>query len=258
MDIGKLTNDHGLCATRTRWVNQHPEEYHNGTYKETCQPIAECYYYDDFWTRWDRYVAADNSAGFWERQLTGAAPPTVGWIAGAGGWVEMAMTAGGAGEAQTAGIDCADILTWNPAYGLQFETKLVVSVLPTLVSECWWGVANANVETTIVTGGPTMHAFFVLDGSGALLVHTDDNAVSSGSVATGITLTAGVGACFRIDFTNPASVKFYVNGVRVCATTTFVMSAATLMQPMLQCFKAAGQGLGTMAVDYVRLWQERY
>jgi hypothetical protein len=262
MDIGKLTNDHGLCATRTRWVNQHPEEFHNGTYKETCQPIAECYYYDDFWNKLDFWVAADNSAGFWAKQLTGAAPPRVEWIAGAGGLMQCILTVDG--QAQTAGLDCGDVLTWNPAFGLQFECKLIPVVLPTLLSEAWWGVAGANVETSLTAGGPLVHAFFALDGDAAatnasLFIHTDDGATSSGWVDTGVDLVAGTGACFRIDFTDPTSTKFYVNGVRVCKTTTFVMTAATLMQPMIQLYKAnPSAGLGNVVVDYVRLWQERY
>jgi len=262
MDIGKVVTSAsqgiGSTAIGERWVNKHPEGYHKGTYSETMQPHSECYFYDDFWNGLNIYAAGPPVTGTWTRQITGAAPPTVNAVAGACGWVENAFT--NADQKQEAGLYWSDKRTWAIAYGLQFEAKCVATVLPTLESEMWIGVGGNYVEGTIVTDGPAEHAFFVLDGSGAVVIYTDDTVNDNNAIATGVTLTAGVGACFRIDFTDPASVKFYINGVRVAAGTIFNMNQvpALVLQPYLWVHKESGEGVGTLATDYVRLWQERY
>jgi hypothetical protein len=238
--------------TSTRTVNRHPEAFHKGTYKETLFPFAECMKYDDFLGKLDVTT-------FWTVQDTAGGAETKDATGLPGGWLSLALT--NVNEAQTAGLDCADVLDWNIDYGLQFECRAQALVLPTQIAELWFGVANANIETTIAAGGPTIHAFFVMDGNGLVCCHTDDNTTSSGLISTGVTLIAGQSACFRIDFTDPASVKFYINGVRVCTTTTFDVSAGTdvLVQPLMQILKAAADtGVGTLLVDYVRIWQERY
>jgi hypothetical protein len=258
MDIGQVVTSSSIGASSTaigeRWVNKHPEGYHKGLYSETVQPHSECYFYDDFWSKLEVTT-------FWSLQDTGGA--TELWAANNGcGWAELLLTAGGGGgEVQTAGIDCGDVLSWNLDYGLQFECKAMFTVLPTITAEAWIGVANANVETHLLAGGPTIHAFFTALASGEIFIHTDDNVTSTASVSTGVTLTAGVGHVFRIDFTNPASVRFYIDGTRVCAGTTFNMSAGAdvVVQPMIQILKAlADHSLGVLDVDYVRIWQERY
>ena len=270
-DIGSLVIDHGDGAsvggaqTRTRWVNRHPEEYHKGTYSETLRPIAENYFYDDFDGYFlDDYVAGTNSGGVWFKQIVGAAPPTILNIgAPACGWVQCHLT--GANQAQTALLDCANRRIWAIAYGLQFEAKvLMLTALPTGVAEGWIGVAGDYLAgpLTGAGGGPLEHAFFhVAAVTGAVSVYTDDTSVAGDlAVATGISMVAGVGHVFRIDFTNPASVRFYIDGTRVCAATTFNLNTvpALVVQPMFGMFKAATADTGDMIIDYVRIWQERY
>lgn len=258
MDIGKVVTSssvgRGSTSIAERWVNGHPEGYHKGTYSETVQPHSECYFYDDFLGKLDVTT-------FWTARDIGAETETKDASGLPCGWV--ALTLNVANEAETAGLDCNDVLDWNIDYGLQFECKAMALVLPTQISELWWGVAGANANTSIAAGngGPAIHAFFVMDGSGAVVIYTDDAVTDLGPIATGVTLTAGVGACFRIDFSDPASVKFFINGNRVAAGTVFDMSNGNdvLVQPMLKANKAGvDTGLGTLLVDYVRIWQERY
>jgi hypothetical protein len=76
-------------------------------------------------------------------------------------------------------------------------------------------------------------------------------------VATGVTATAAAYNIYRIDFTTITDVKFYIDGVAVGSGTTFDMSTGTgvMVQPYLMCYKSGGAGLGTLYVDYVRMWQ---
>jgi len=56
-------------------------------------------------------------------------------------------------------------------------------------------------------------------------------------------------------------VKFFVDGQRVCSDTTFDMSNLSAseqqMQPYFSLDKASGTGLGTLDIDYVKIFQTR-
>lgn len=59
---------------------------------------------------------------------------------------------------------------------------------------------------------------------------------------------------FVIDGRDPASVKFYVNGVRVLSGTTFVLSAATgPLFPVVHVEKTSSTDTYKIAVDYLRV-----
>jgi hypothetical protein len=61
-----------------------------------------------------------------------------------------------------------------------------------------------------------------------------------------------------MDFTNAADVKFYIDGVNVCSTTTFNMSngANIMFQPLVVAQKVGvDAGLGILYLDVIRMWQ---
>ena len=100
-----------------------------------------------------------------------------------------------------------------------------------------------------------------LDASGALDVETGDTTNNNDDTTTGLTLVAGTFNRFRIDFMDISDVKFYVDGARVASGTTFDMSnltsAEAQFQPYISLDKASGTGVGTLLVDYVRIWAKR-
>jgi hypothetical protein len=156
------------------------------------------------------------------------------------------------------------VLFWNDQRpinvkaGCVFETRINVAVLPTLTGQAVFGMAgDHNLDKDAVTEA----AWFKLDGSGAVLAESDDTTNNEDDVATGVTAVAGTYNTYRIDFTNIADVKFYIDGVAVATGTTFDMSNLTdaegMMQPYISLDKGADAGLGTLDVDYVRIWSER-
>jgi len=83
-------------------------------------------------------------------------------------------------------------------------------------------------------------------------VETDVEVRDNNDVSTGVTL----GTTFKkfvIDFRGGKSdVKFYIDGQRVCATTTFDMSAYTgSFQPIAQLQKAANTNVDVFEMDYI-------
>ena len=102
------------------------------------------------------------------------------------------------------------------------------------------------------------HASFRLIGSNSLVVETDDGTTDLDDKATGQSLSTTYKR-FLIDFTGGKSdVKFYVNGIRCAASTTFSMAAATgSLQPYVQIQKTADSNVDFVHVDYVEVKAKR-
>lgn len=94
-------------------------------------------------------------------------------------------------------------------------------------------------------------ALFRLIGSNTLVVETDDGTTNNDDVATGQSLTNAYKK-FVIDFSQGTSdVRFYVDGQRVAASTTFDMSGYTgSLQPYVQIQKTADTNTDAVILDY--------
>lgn len=248
-------------STKARY-NNGILEFYESTTQERVAVFAPVQFIEDFLGKYlDLYNAADNSAGKWIAKDTSAVGTTAEAIVAnqPGGVMHLALDA--QNEEQEAGLYMNDSLHFNLDKGVVVEFRAAAHVLPTLLAECYFGVANAYVKGTLAAAdqGPTVHAMFMLDGSGAVTIHTDDTANDNNAVATGVTVLADAFHVFRIDFSNPADVKFYIDGNRVAGTTTFDMSTGTnvVVQPYMMNYKSGGAGLGDMYFDYVKCWSKR-
>lgn len=102
------------------------------------------------------------------------------------------------------------------------------------------------------------HASFRLIGSNSLVVETDDSVNDNDDVATGATLGSTYKR-FVIDFAGGKSdVKFYVDGARVAASTTFDMSNYSAgLQPYVQIQKTADANTDSVVIDYIKIVSKR-
>ena len=121
-----------------------------------------------------------------------------------------------------------------------------------------FGLANDhNLDKDTVA----VAAWFRMDASLVCKVETDDTTNNNDDKATGSTFVAGTFYVCRIDMTTLTDVKFFINGTQVATGTTFDMSNMTAaeqqMQPYFSLDKASGTGLGTMQIDYVKLFSNR-
>ena len=116
---------------------------------------------------------------------------------------------------------------------------------------CVFGVgsARADDEDTVA-----INAWFKLEGAtstSALVVESDDATNDNNDVATGTTLASVYKKC-SIDFSQGLSdVRFFVDGERVAASTTFDMSDASAganVQLMAQLSKASGTGTPSLTI----------
>ena len=245
-------------STRSKWKNSILHWFDPSLGYETINAMMPVQLYDDFLVRPDNYTAADNSAGKWTSKITGAAPPTIATVAdGPNGVVRLHMTADD--QKQEAGLHFGDERPLVLNQGLIFEARCCLHVLPTLLSEIYIGLAGDYVEGTLAADGPAEHMLFVADGSGAIIIHTDDTANDNSGIATGVTLLADQYAIFKIDCSIITDVRFFINGLAVATGTTFDMSttAALALQPYFMCHKESGAGVGDLDIDYVKIWQKR-
>lgn len=244
-----------MGQTGAKWRNNQLAYYDKSTH-ETVRPMAPFYWMDDFVT--DASIKAAGVPGWTALDTSAAGLTTPIQVADLSCGVYSLLFDAQA-EEQESGIYMADQLILNLDKGPIFECRLDIAVLPTLLTEIYFGLVNNYVKGTLAAAdqGPTVHICFMLDGSGAITIHTDDTSNDNDAVATGVTAVPGTYNVFRIDCTTISDVKFYIDGVAVGTGTTFDCStgANVMVQPFLYQYKSAGAGLGTTYIDYVRMWQ---
>lgn len=138
------------------------------------------------------------------------------------------------------------------------EMRVELDAVLTTGTELVFGVGSARNDTT---DSVAAHAWFKMVGATsttAVVVETDDGVRDNDDVATGQTL----GTTFKqfvIDFTGGKSnVKFYIDGQRVAASTTFDMSGYALgLQPIVQIQKAANTNVNGVVIDYIKIVSKR-
>jgi hypothetical protein len=218
---------------------------------QSMYPYAPVFVREDFLGQ-----ALDTTNGPFAYRDTGAATEAI--VADAANGV-LALTLTSANEAQLAGIDQADQLTWVLNQNLVFEARVRASVLPTTGTVVCIGLCdnhNAAVDTVAKS------LWFRLDGAtgGLITVESDDGTTETTKVSTGVTLTTADWVILRIDCSDPTSVKFFINGEQVAATTTFNANATPTapLQMVARIGKEAiGTSVGTLQVDYLQAWQNR-
>lgn len=135
----------------------------------------------------------------------------------------------------------------------EFRVKTVAALDST--SSIAFGLSSARNDAIDSIGEA---ALFRLIGSNSVVVETDDGTNNNDDVATGKSLVAAY-KTFVIDFTGGKSdVKFYVDGERVAASTTFDMSNySSGLQPIVQIQKTADTNTDSVTVDYVEIKARR-
>ena len=222
---------------------------------ETVLPVANVVLTDDFLGK------ALETVVKWTTKDTSAVGSTTPALVADGASGILTCMLDATNEKQESGLYGNDDRNLVLNQGLIAEFRIRPAVLPTGQAELYFGLAGNYVEGPIAEAdaGPAEHILFCFDGSGAIKIFTDDTANDNNAVATGVTLLASEWAVCRIDCADPANVLFFINGERVASSTTFNMStvAALALQLFIMAHKETGTGLGTLYVDYVRIWQNR-
>jgi len=236
------------------WFNTgFPMVYDKAT-AESLIPMFPLVFYDDFI---GADIAFPSSTGAeagckWTKKIVGTTPTVAKTANGVNGLVACTLTTGAATE--DAALYMNDQLTFSIAQGAIFETRLALTTIPTSL-----GIASFGLWGAWANGGSNYRVGFEVPAGGIVTCEEDDNA-NDRSAASTVTLVAGEYHIFRADCTNQADIKFYIDGARVCSTTTFVNAASAAnskCQPHIGMYKSTGAGVGVISVDYVKIFQDR-
>ena len=244
-------------ACKWNWHNTGHQVWYDKSTFETLKTTYPLYFYEDF-TGAAGGSVIDNTMIWHFVDVAGA---TEAIVASSSGGVFRLYLNDGLAELEDAVLYQNDNRTFDVHNGLIFETKIDVAVLPTLTAEVVWGMAG---DYAAINDDVAESCWFKLDGSGAVVVENDDTAAghTNDDVATGVTAVPGTANVYRIDFTTMTDVKFFIDGVRVAASTTFDMSTlaaagTAILQPYFNLNKDVDNGAGTVDIDYVKIWSNR-
>jgi len=194
-------------------------------------------------TNSDRWDIADTSSA-------GTPTYTVGGING-----EATLAFDNTSEVQNVCLFQSDVLNWDIDLLQRIEMRVKTVASLDSATSIAWGLASARNDAI---DSIAAHASFRVIGSNAVVVETDDGTTDLDDKATGVSLVATYQK-FVIDFTGGTEdVKFYINGVRVAASTTFDMSAYTAgLQPYVQLQKTADTNTDSVITDYIKIVSKR-
>ena len=240
-----------MGATKAKWRGGQLAFY-DGTTHETVRPMAPVYFYDDF-------LGTVINADVWTTATAGA-----GTAAIAASILTLTQAVDGATDEN--GVYMKNDKPFNLDKGPIFETRMAISTAPTIGTEIVFGLFLDNFTTganrILLADELTCYmafGFYTTSGAGLIpVIRTDDTGANSGIVTTGLTVVLNAYHVYRIDCTNVADVRFYIDGAAVATGTTFSMAtgADVLMQPQLMAQKVGvDAGLGIALFDYVKVWQ---
>jgi hypothetical protein len=250
-----------MSSTKAQWKSGKLSFYDG---YETVKPLSPVVFEDDFLGyKLNKYIANENTTAPWGSVETAA---TVVVVANTvNGVVQLAIT--NADSTQIACLHWGDQLALSLLQGLIFETRMTFSILPasgTGPSIATWGLASAHNATIDNVG--TNAWFRVASAAPTALLWETDIPGGTDDDANAIALPALVATTYhiyRIDCRDGVTAKFYVDNALVGSGDIATgMSAGTddLVQPYFNMQKVKGAGntaIGTMDIDYVKVWQNR-
>lgn len=180
---------------------------------------------------------------------------TVGGING-----EATLAFDSQSEIQNVCLFQSDVLNYDidMIQRIEFRVKVTAAVGGVLDTATSVAIGLASARNNAIDS-IAAHASIRAIGSNAIVVETDDGTTDKDDVETGASFVSGTYKKCVIDFTGGTEdVKFYVDGVRVAASTTFDMSEYTAgLQPYCQLQKTADANVDSVTIDYIKIVSKR-
>lgn len=165
---------------------------------------------------------------------------------------EAVLTLASTSEVENVCLAHGDALTYDIDGLFAFEARVKVSGCTSGTSLCF-GMASARNDTQDSVAANAWFKMVGADSTTAVVVETDDGTTDLDDKSTGTTLSTTYKR-FKIDFSNKKDVKFYIDGARVAASTTFDMSAySSGLQPLVQIQKTSSANTDAITIDYIRV-----
>lgn len=213
------------------------------------QPQNTAVFFDDF-IGYQAMTSETGSTGPWLTVDVGDATEALVADADNG---QFALILAATDEAEDAVLYMGDQLNFDigKLKTMEFRAQAVTPGTGVAVVAGMAGDHNLDKDTV------AQNAWFKWPAGLAVVAETDDGTTDNDDKAVATQVTA-TWYDYKIDFTDTADVKFYVNGTQVATATTFDMSAYTgNLQPYFSADKASGTGTASLIIDYVRIVSAR-
>lgn len=213
--------------------------------------------FDGLFNRAQEFTTTPGQDGWTIADTSSAGTPTYLTATNDGG--AAVLTLASTSEAENVCLYHKDVLAFDLAQVQFVEIIAKVSGIDSVTTLCM-GLGSARNDTD---DSVTVNAWFRMQGSVSttlLVVETDDTVTDNDDKATAQTLSSTY-KTLKIDFSNGLTdVRFYIEGERVAASTTFDMSGITAgqnVQPIIQLQKASGTGVPAVSIAQFKI-QYRY
>jgi hypothetical protein len=179
-------------------------------------------------------------------------------------------TAGGVYSLATAAVSEAEDaqLTWgnqrvlDPTQGLIFEARVRVNIPgATITADERWvvGLASDHTNSEDALDAVVSNAWFRGEGANLnIFIEGDDGTTDTDDTDSTVDYVDNTWMVLKIDMTDLAAVKFYIDGVQVATTLDLsALSGSTLLQPIFCYQRDAGSEINLLQIDWYRVTQGR-
>lgn len=184
------------------------------------------------------------------------------YVANAAGGVYSLATAA-VSEAEAAQLTHGDQLLLDPTKGPVFEARVRVNMPgATITADERFVVGLASAHATAQASLDAVVSLAWFRGEGAnlnILVEWDDGVRDADDRDTLIDYVKNTFIVFKIDMTDLAKVKFFINGVQVTSQVgnMSALTSANLLQPIFCYQRDAGSEINQLQVDWYRIYNTR-
>ena len=168
---------------------------------------------------------------------------------------------GGSLDAAFSATAEAQKLDWLSKRSFALGSNWILDAVVEVVANADADVADLSVGVANGTNASdadsiTESAFFHFDLGADLNIdaESDDGTNETAATDTTVDFAVGTPVFLQIDGRDPASLKFYINGVRVLSSTTFNISAATgPLKALFHLEKSSNDSPGNVQLDVLRV-----
>lgn len=193
----------------------------------------------------------------WDIADTSSAGTPTYTVGGIGGEATLAFDS--QAEIQNVCLYQSDVLNWDidKLHYIEMRVKMGQAAIDA-TSMVAFGLASARNDAIDTIGEQACFRVIGADSTTNVVVESDDGTNNNDDVATGTTLINAYKK-FRILFTSGTDdVRFFIDGARVAASTTFDMSNYTSgLQPFVQIQKTADANTDSVVIDYIKIVANR-
>jgi len=180
------------------------------------------------------------------------------YVANSAGGVYSLATAA-VSEAEAAQLTHGDQLLVDPTKGPVFEARVRVNMPGTTITadeRFVVGLASAHSTAQAVLDSVVSNVWFRGEGANLnLYIEGDDNTHDTDDRDSTFDYAKNTFVVLKIDMTNLAQVKFYVNGVASSQTVNVSsLTSSTLLQPIFCYQRDAGSEINQLQVDWYRVF----